>query len=107
MHTVGIAGAKQKIVTAVPDDQREEALDTVEQPFSPIQVCIEDERRIGRCGPSESGEVVEPLAARMKQPVEEDRAVAFAGGAVGRTGTRADLEPPPAFSLECGKPGAG
>jgi hypothetical protein len=50
MHAVGIAGAEQDVLAAVPDDQCEEALDSFEHSFSPAQICIEDERRVGRVG---------------------------------------------------------
>ena len=66
MHAVRIACAKQKIVAAVPDDQCEEALDTVENPFSPAQICVEDERGVRGGCPGDFGEVFEPLAARVE-----------------------------------------
>ena len=58
MQAVGIAGAEQEVLATVPDDQCEEALDSFEHSFSPAQIGIEDERRVGRC---REGEIVEPL----------------------------------------------
>ena len=90
MHAVGIARAEQEVLAAVPDDQCEEALDSFEHSFSPAQIGIEDERRVGR---RREGEVIEPLAARVEKPVEQHRDVAVARDAVRRAGTGTHLEP--------------
>jgi hypothetical protein len=76
---VGIAGAEQDVLAAVPDDQREKALDSFEHSFSPAQICMEDEGRIGRC---REGELVEPLTASVEEPVEQHRKVVLARDAV-------------------------
>src|SRR5205823_6417787 len=79
MHAVGIAGAEQVVLAAVPDYQREEALDSFKQPVSPTQICIEDERRVGCC---REGELVEPLPAGVEKPVEQHCASAVVRDAV-------------------------
>ena len=104
MHAVGIARAEQEVLAAVPDDQCEEALDSFEHSFSPAQIGIEDERRVGR---RREGEVIEPLAARVEKPVEQHRDVAVARDAVRRAGTGTHLEPLRSPLSQCGEPGAG